>query len=224
MPMWHPFQIKTVGGGMCCQLCLPLRCPSSGYHLNSLTTLRSQRMGVPWLLLSVILCFYDTIILRCHNVFLNGLFVYAGCLGKSNPNTFSGNVQCWLALSDFPNNSQLCMFFREFAQFGYKSSAEAVVTKFPYCDGSRCLEQFSVGVSDGFTKVLLMFLIVSFVEELELSKEELETLKDALCSFKYVRCTYEHFDNPGHHYLNSLSFLAMFLLREGGTCFSQLIH
>ncbi|CAL1153018.1 unnamed protein product [Cladocopium goreaui] len=104
----------------------------------------------------------------------------------------------------FPNNSQLCMYFREFAQFGYKSSAEAVVTKFPYCDGSRCLEQFSVGVSDGFTKVLLMFLIISFVEELELSKEEQETLKNTLCSFKYVRCTYEHFDNPGHHYLNSL--------------------
>jgi hypothetical protein len=139
-------------------------------------------------------------------------------------NIFSGNVQCWLALSDFPNNSQLCMYFREFAQFGYKSSAEAVVTKFPYCDGSRCLEQFSVGVSDGFTKVLLMFLIISFVEELELSKEEQETLKSTLCSFKYVRCTYEHFDNPGHHYLNSLSFLAMFLLREGGMCFSQLIH
>lgn len=112
-----------------------------------------------------------------------------------------------MSLSDFPNNSQFSLFFREFATFGYKCSADAIVTKFPFSDGSRRFEDFSVGISDGQTKILLMYAVVTFVAELELSADEMKEMSDVLASFKYVRCTYEHFTNPGHHFLHSLSFL-----------------
>ena len=48
-PMWQLVQTKTMGERMCCQLCLRLRCPNSGFHFTSSTTLTSQRMGVLWL-------------------------------------------------------------------------------------------------------------------------------------------------------------------------------
>ena len=88
---------------------------------------------------------------------------------------------------------------------GYRSSADSIVTKFPYTDGSRSLESFAVGISDGFTKVLLMMAVVAFCAELDIQGEELKQLESTLQSFKYVRCTYQHFVHPGHHFLNALS-------------------
>ena len=119
---------------------------------------------------------------------------------------------CLASLSNFPNNSQCSLFFREFAQNGYKSAHDAIVTKFPYGDGSRNLEPYSVGISDGFTKVILMFSIIGFAAELDLSEAEVKELAPTFNSFKWIRCTYEHFGNPGHHFLNSLSILAVIFL------------
>ena len=132
-----------------------------------------------------------------------------------------------MTLSDFPNNSQFALFFREFVMFGYKSSTDAIVCKFPYADGSRQLEPFSVGMSDGFTKVLLMFALVGFLEELEVGVEEAALLKDQLATFKYVRCCYEHFSKPSHHHLHALRLLAMLTVCSFGvTCltFYHVLH
>ena len=109
----------------------------------------------------------------------------------------------------FPNNSQFTVFFREFVEFGYKCSAEAVVARFPLADGSRTLEPFSVGMSDGQTKIILIYAIVAFCIELELGEQELKHLRSTLCSFKLIRCCYEHFGNPSHHFLHSLSVLVI---------------
>jgi hypothetical protein len=117
----------------------------------------------------------------------------------------------FLTLSDLPNNSQICMFFREFAIHGYRCSADSIVTKFPFADGSRQLDLFSVGVSDGLTKLLIMFCVVCFLSELEVPLEDIpQEMREVLATFKLVRCTYTHFSNPGMHYLNSLSFLTRF--------------
>ena len=108
--------------------------------------------------------------------------------------------------SDFPNNSQLALHFKEFLK-GYKSSSESVVTKFPFADGSRRLEDFTVGCVDGFSKILLMLAIVSFVDELEMTPEAIassKTLSNALQSFSLVRCCYDHRDSPQQHFLDSL--------------------
>ena len=88
---------------------------------------------------------------------------------------------------------------------GYRSSADSIVTKFPYTDGSRTLEPWAVGISDGFTKILLMLAVVAFTYELEIQGDELKQLESTFQSFKYVRCTYQHFVHPGHHFLNALS-------------------
>ena len=112
--------------------------------------------------------------------------------------------------SDFPNNSQLAMHFKEFLK-GYRSSAESIITKFPYSDGSRRLEDFSVGCVDGFSKILLMLAIVSFVDELEMTPEAIassKTLSHALQSFSLVRCCYEHRESPQQLFLDSLRNLA----------------
>ena len=113
-----------------------------------------------------------------------------------------------LAPADFPNNSQMALFFREFLQCGYRSSSEAIVVKFPYGDGSRALLPFTVGITDGLTKVLIMFSIIGFMEELELTNEEVKMLEDTMVSFQYLRCTYEHFQNPTLHFLHGLRLWA----------------
>jgi hypothetical protein len=51
----------------------------------------------------------------------------------------------------------------------------------------------------GFTKLLIMFAIVGFTWELELTPTEMDQIQETLKSFKYVRCTYTHFAHPGHH-------------------------
>lgn len=82
-----------------------------------------------------------------------------------------------------------------------------MVTKFPFADGSRRLEQFSVGCVDGFSKILLMLAIVSFVDELEMTPESIassKTLSNALQTFSLVRCCYDHRESPQQHYLDSL--------------------
>ena len=108
--------------------------------------------------------------------------------------------------SDFPNNSQLSMHYKEFLK-GYRSSAESVMIKFPFSDGSRRLDDFAVGCVDGFSKILLMMSIVSFVDELEMSPEAIaasQTLTNCLKSFSLVRCSYDHGENPQKHFLESL--------------------
>ena len=110
---------------------------------------------------------------------------------------------------DFPNNNQLSMHFKEFLS-GYRSSADSIVTKFPFADGSRTLDDFSVGCVDGFSKILLMISIVAFIDELEISADAIRQcpmLMNTLQSFSVVRCTYMHESHPGHHFLQSLRIL-----------------
>ena len=55
----------------------------------------------------------------------------------------------------------------EFLKSGYKLSAEAVECKFPMTDGSRRLIPGTVGISDGFLKVLAMYAIVLLCHQLD---------------------------------------------------------
>ena len=82
-----------------------------------------------------------------------------------------------------------------------------MIAKFPFSDGSRRLEDFTVGCVDGFSKIVLMLSIVSFVDELEMTPEAIassKTLSNTLQSFSLVRCCYDHRDSPQQHFLNSL--------------------
>ena len=71
-----------------------------------------------------------------------------------------------LALPDYPQNVQVATHFREFLR-GYRSSAEAVQCKFPVVDGSRAIQPATVGISDGFNKVLIMYGITLICHHLD---------------------------------------------------------
>lgn len=71
------------------------------------------------------------------------------------------------ALPDFPQNTQIEAHYREFLKNGYKISAESVECKFPTGDGSRTIFPGSVGISDGFCKVLIMVGISLACHQLE---------------------------------------------------------
>lgn len=110
---------------------------------------------------------------------------------------------------DFPNNSQFAIHFKEFLYFGYRAASEAVECKFPHTDGSRTLSDFSVGIVDGQTKVLIMVAIAAFCDEMQLDDAQLQdpALQKTLSSLAWIRCSYQHFTHPGHHFLHSLSGL-----------------
>ena len=84
--------------------------------------------------------------------------------------------------------------------------------KFPHRarDGSRLIAPHSVGIVDGFTKILTMLAILIIIKELELEESELNdpTLKKTLESFASVSVSYKHFDHPAHYFLESLRTLA----------------
>ena len=61
-----------------------------------------------------------------------------------------------LALQDFPQNVQICAHFKEFLKDGYRISSEAVEVKFPVADGSRQILSGTVGINDGFCKIIIM--------------------------------------------------------------------
>ena len=66
-----------------------------------------------------------------------------------------------------PQNSQLAQHFNEFLRDGYRVSAEAVEVRFPHCDGTRQILHGTVGISDGFGKVMIMVGICVIVHSLE---------------------------------------------------------
>lgn len=82
--------------------------------------------------------------------------------------------------------------------------------KFPFRDGTRTIYPHSVGIVDGFCKVICMLAIVAFCKELELTHDELDdpVLSATLASFASINCSYSHFTHPGHHFLHSLRCLA----------------
>ncbi|CAK9107687.1 Uncharacterized protein SCF082_LOCUS50126 [Durusdinium trenchii] len=106
----------------------------------------------------------------------------------------------------FPQNIQMASHIKEFLKDGYRLSAEAVDCKFVSGDGTRTIYSGSVGVNDGFCKLLIMYGITMICHELELTPEQLGLpgVAKMLNSFAWVRCAYTHFLNPGHHYLNAL--------------------
>ena len=99
----------------------------------------------------------------------------------------------------------------EFLRYGYKSSIGNLETKFPVRDSSREILPFSVGLTDGFCKLILMVSIVAFCKELDFGSEELgdPQLRMVLASFSQIRCSYSHFENPAHFCLHSLSAFSM---------------
>ncbi|CAK9037631.1 unnamed protein product [Durusdinium trenchii] len=69
------------------------------------------------------------------------------------------------------------------------------------------MHDFTVGLVDGQSKLLLMLSIVAFVDELEISEDAINQcpmLLKTFESFRYIRCAYQHFENAAGHYLNSL--------------------
>ena len=114
------------------------------------------------------------------------------------------------ASPDFPNNAQISLHYKEFLLSGYRQSAEAIMVKFPWADGTRELKAYSVGCVDGYTKIIIMLSLVGVIEELEISEEALHScpvLLTALKSFRFVRCSYQHEENPANHFLQSLRSL-----------------
>lgn len=97
-------------------------------------------------------------------------------------------------------------------KYGYKPSYGAVIVKFPHRarDGSRSISSHSVGIVDGYTKILAILGILIIVKELELEESELNdpTLKKTLESFDSIFVSYKHYDHPAHYYLESLRTLA----------------
>ena len=70
-------------------------------------------------------------------------------------------------LADYPQNTQMACHFKEFLKGGYRVSAEAVEVKFPSGDGTRQSFSGSVGINDGFTKILIMAGICLICHSLE---------------------------------------------------------
>lgn len=106
----------------------------------------------------------------------------------------------------YPSNQQFIKHFPEFVRYGYRPHLGAIEVKFPWKDGSRSIGQHTVGIVDGFCKILCMMATISFCKELELTETDLNhpTLSATLASFASVSCSYNHFEHPGHHYLYSL--------------------
>ena len=71
------------------------------------------------------------------------------------------------ALSDYPQKTQVSAHFREFLKNGYQVSAEAIQTKFPVADGTREIVLGTVGINDGFTKIVIMVGIILITHFLE---------------------------------------------------------
>ena len=65
----------------------------------------------------------------------------------------------------YPTNAQFALHFREFCG-GYRLGAEAVEVKFPHATATRRINDFSVGITDGFLKTLTMAGIVGIVHQL----------------------------------------------------------
>ena len=104
----------------------------------------------------------------------------------------------------------MAIHFREFLLCGYRISAEAIITKFEQSGADRVLHDWTVGLVDGQSKLLLMLSIIAFVIELEISQEAIDgcpVLLKTLESFRYIRCAYQHYENASGHYLNSLRHL-----------------
>ena len=101
---------------------------------------------------------------------------------------------------------------------GYRPSREAVQVKFGdgARDGSRVINDFSTGIVDGFTKILIMMSIPVFCRELQISSQDAfadKVLGATLASFQCVRCAYTHYDNIAFHHLDALRCLAVVALK-----------
>ncbi|CAK8998217.1 unnamed protein product [Durusdinium trenchii] len=121
----------------------------------------------------------------------------------------------WLALDRFdyspsaksgfyPSNQQFKKHFGEFLRYGYKPHLGAIEVKFPFRDSTRTIPPHSVGLVDGFAKIVIMLSIVAMVKELELEVPRDSPLEATLHSFATVHCSYSHFQQPAHHFLYSL--------------------
>ena len=67
----------------------------------------------------------------------------------------------------YPQNNQISVHLNEFLKDGYRLSAEAVEVRFPHVDGSRLIHQGSVGITDGYTKLIIMTGILVIAHSLE---------------------------------------------------------
>ena len=66
----------------------------------------------------------------------------------------------------FPVNAQFAVHFREFLK-GYRSSAECVEVKFPKAQACRNIADFSVGICDGFLKILMVMGVIAIIHDME---------------------------------------------------------
>lgn len=72
-----------------------------------------------------------------------------------------------VSLPDFPQNTQIRCHFLEFLKHGYVSSYDSIQCKFPLADGSRGIGPRTVGINDGFAKILIMTGIPILMSQLE---------------------------------------------------------
>lgn len=88
------------------------------------------------------------------------------------------------------------------------------LVRFPRATCDRRIRNRTVGLDDGFTQIILMFAIIGFAREFEIDMKDDGNLRRVLESFRSIRCSFTFFDNPGHHFLQSLSFLACKIVFE----------
>ena len=106
----------------------------------------------------------------------------------------------------YPQNNQISVHLNEFLKDGYRLSAEAVEVRFPHVDGSRLIHQGSVGITDGYTKLIIMTGILVIAHSLEAQPTYLwECLKvgdpETLLDLTIGKCK----KNPSHSQLISLN-------------------
>lgn len=78
------------------------------------------------------------------------------------------NSELWTSLNPavYPVNAQFKKHFKEFLT-GYRSSAESVEVKFQKTAANRTIGCFTVGIVDGFLKILTMMGVACIVHELD---------------------------------------------------------
>lgn len=118
-----------------------------------------------------------------------------------------GCFEPWIHFPEvYPQNNQICIHVNEFLKDGYRVSAESIEVRFPHVDGSRVINDGTVGITDGYCKLIIMTGVLVFAHSLELPREELDRddVERVFKSFRHVRCSYTHYANPSHHHLHAL--------------------
>ena len=88
------------------------------------------------------------------------IILLLSCLG--------GCFEPWIHFPEvYPQNNQICIHVNEFLKDGYRVSAESIEVRFPHVDGSRVINDGTVGITDGYCKLIIMTGVLVIAHSLE---------------------------------------------------------